>query len=241
MRKILKLVDRQFRFGRQTLVFVQIPHCGGDALHKALADIRTLRYRRLTGRPQELEGVEELDGVGGHQRFGTSPLHHMRERLVYLTVLRAPLQRVLSFQRQVQQSRDHHLRVDLPGIEAASTADFIKRLRDAGSFEIANLQARMVTGQRETSAAEAIAHLEAKYTVVGVEEDRSSYQEPVQRLFPRNVVSLEPAADEGEDAPAAEVTPELEALIAETNGIDAEIHAHFAAKHQLARQEAAVG
>ena len=232
LRKILKLVDRPFRFGRHTLIFVHIPKCGGTSLHRTLEEIGGFRYRHLRGRREDLEGIEELDGIGGHQNFGSTPLHQSRDRLVYITVIRPPMERVLSFYRHVLDHPNHHLRQQMPELEKAEPLEFVERLLEVENYEISNLQTKMLTGRKGLSAEEAIAHVEANFSIVGLLDDERSYLDPLRTMFPRGPIRANSLNVSKPRELDPFITPALEALITESNGTDEEIFAHFASRHQ---------
>lgn len=227
--KIEILKNGPFRPGHHTLIFVHVPKCGGTSLHHTLETIPGFNYRHLRGRPEDLDGLDALDGVGGHQNFSATPLHKTRDGLVYITVLREPRARILSFYKHVTTQSHHHLHRDFPGLAELDPVAFVETLATAGNTEISNLMTRMVTGRGDAGAAEAIAHVAANFSVVGVLEAPSSYLAPLARLFPGATVCANrlnvgpPGAMPGSDSPA------LDRLIEETNAEDLALYAHFAA------------
>ncbi len=227
--KIEPLKDGPFRPGRHTLIFVHVPKCGGTSLHRTLEAIPGFNYRHLRGRPEDLAGLDALDGVGGHQNFSATPLHKARDGLVYITVLREPRARILSFHRHVTTQAHHHLHREFPRLAEMSPLAFVETLAAAGNPEIGNLMTRMLTGRGDIGAAEAIAHVEANFAVVGLLEAPASYLAPLARLFPgatmnANRLNVGPphAMPDGDGAA-------FDRLIGETNAKDLALYAHFAA------------
>jgi len=238
--KVVKLCGQPFE-PHHTLVFVHIPKCGGTSMHRTLETIFGTRYRHLRGRPEDLEGLENVRAIGGHQNFGSTPVHRARTGLVYMTVIRPPAERVLSFHRHVLDHPNHHIRVQMPGIEKASPAEFIEALVAARNDEITNLQTKMLTGRRNLTPQDAIGHVEANFTIVGLLGDENSYVEPLRTLFPRadvraNTLNVSRAQPTMPVRSAA-----LDDLIAETNGKDQILYDHFAARHARARAMTAAG
>lgn len=232
--KILKLTDRPFRFGRHTLIFVHIPKCGGTSLHRTLEEIEGLTYRHLRGSPRDTEGIEDFDGVGGHQNFGATPLHQQRDRLVYITVIRPPRERVLSFYRHVLEHPNHHLHRLIAEAGAKDPVAFVKTLVAAKNYEITNLQTKMLTGRGDIPVAAAIAQVEANFSIVGLLGEPATYLEPLQRLFPRSTVRTNLLNVSRTPEREAWNSPELDALIEETNGKDIALYAHFERKNAAA-------
>ena len=237
--KIIRL-DGPFQPGRHTLIFVHVPKCGGTSLHRTLETIPGLRYRHLRGRPEDLDGIEALDGVGGHQNFSATPLHKARDGLVYITVLRSPRTRILSFYRHVMAHTHHHLHRQFPGLAAMGPVAFVETLARAGNFEIENLQTKMLTGRGDISASDAIAHVEASFSVVGLLEEPDSYLAPLGRMFPGAITQNRLNVGEG-PVPQAADEPALATLIDETNGKDRALYAHVAAAREAAAREAGAG
>lgn len=236
-----KLAGRPFEFGRHTLIFVHIPKCGGTSLHRTLEEIDGLRYRHLRGTPADLDGIEQLGGIGGHQNFGSTPLHRDRDHLVYITVIRSPRDRIGSFYRHVRDHPEHHLRAQIPGIHEMGPVEFVETLAAAGNYEISDLQTKMLTGRSDISAEDAIAHVEAMFSVVGLLGEPASYLAPLQRLFPRGPVNthvLNVGRTTEADIPQMAA---FDALVDETNSRDKALHAHFAAAWQRANESLSAG
>ena len=225
--KTLKL-DGPFEPGRHTLIFVHVPKCGGTSLHRTLELAPGLAYRHLRGRPEDLVGIEALDGIGGHQNFSATPLHRIRNNLVYITVMRSPRARVLSFYRHVMTHAHHHLHQQVPDLADMGPEEFVKALAAIDNYEIANLQTKMLTGRGDIAVDDAIAHVEANFAIVGLLERPESYLAPLERMFPGGVSEHRLNVSEPQSRAEAS-SPALDALIAETNARDEALYAHFAA------------
>lgn len=227
-RKVLKLEGKRFRFGFHTLIFVHIPKCGGTSLHRTLENIQGLQYRHLRGIPEDLEGIESLDGIGGHQNFGSTPLHKSRSRLVYITVIRSPVERVLSFYRHILDHPNHHLRRAHPDLKDASPTQFVERLAAEGNYEISNLQTKMLTGNARLSVDAAIDHISKHYSIIGLLEETKSYLDPLRVLFPNGPIAPNTLNVSTPREVDTLRTPQFEALVQELNDKDHAIYEHFA-------------
>lgn len=132
--RVVVLKQRPFEIGRHSLIFTHIPKCGGASLHQTLRDIFGDAYQQFPERRGEAKPLPSLRAAGGHQTFSTNPLHERRTNLVYITVLRDPVDRFVSFYRHVISHPEHHLHTQHPKIKELPPLDFAKRLIDAGNF-----------------------------------------------------------------------------------------------------------
>jgi hypothetical protein len=137
---------RRFSLPPHTVVFLHIPKTGGMSLHEVLlresrgkptfwiADpVKDLEW--LTTFPEEER--ERWTLVEGHMYYG------VHERLprpcVYMTMLRDPVERVLSYYSHVQERPDHHLH------QAARGLSIGECIRRGLTVEMDNFMVRALT------------------------------------------------------------------------------------------------
>lgn len=225
-----------FNPNEHTLIFTHIPKCGGTSIHRCLHTALDGRYRAFDGRSDYSHGLEGLLGAGGHQPFGRNPLHGRRKDLVYVTILRDPFDRFLSFYQHVQVDRRHYLRERHPELYRMAPLQFAQHLHAVCSDEAADLQTAMLCGRRDIEAAEAVAHIRSNYSIVGTLEKMEEFVSRLQELFPDRTIAvpqIDPARWLRLLKPHRRVRlnrsqeGELRAYIAAANERDCRVYAYF--------------
>jgi len=219
-----------------TLVFIHIPKTGGMSLRKVL-------LRELGGgehfwivdpvkdttwlRTIPHDDRERMALVEGHMYYG---VHELLPRpCVYMTMLRNPLERVLSYYSHIRERTDHHLH------EAARGLSLAECIRRGLTVELDNFMVRAMTSLANTGVpfggvtremlTEAKTHLDG-IAFLGLSE---RFDESLARF--REMLGWR-----GEDVPRVNVTKsrlraeELSesdlALVREANAFDHELYDH---------------
>jgi len=225
------------RFHPRPLIFLQMPKAGGTTLEEVIArQYEGGRIFRFTGSNEneaDFRGLSEqergaFDLLSGHTHFGVH--EHVPSVCTYVTMLRHPLERVLSLYYFVQRDPEHYLHRHGFG-DRRDVDDFVRR---PITVETDNLQTRLLNprpplfvppgGVTEGMLDRAAANLEEHFAVVGVTERFDETLEAMRRVFGwrdvsyemRNVTSGRPGAS---DLPRSAVDAILEA-----NAFDVRLH-----------------
>ena len=221
-----------------TLIFLHLPKAGGMTLHFILEQ-RYPRERIFTfdgTRPhQSVERFQKMSEaqraeyrlLKGHVVYG---VHRAVPRpCTYITLLRDPVERVISQYYYAKSRPEHHLyaRLNQPGMTLYEyAAQFV-------TPEISNQQTSMLAGIRvsesqQTPARELVAlakeHLETHFRVVGLMEEFDTSMLLLQRAFGwsrlfylrENVAREKPAP--------TQIDVRTRELLAEQNALDAELY-----------------
>ena len=84
---------------------------------------------------------------------------------VYVTLLRNPIDRFVSFYHHVQARPYHHLSKAHPELLEMAPLDFARKLVSIGNREISNLQCKMITGRGGVPGVKAVNHARAQFTI----------------------------------------------------------------------------
>lgn len=208
---------------RHTLMFTHIPKCGGTSLTRMFEDAFGEGYRHFCNKPGETDNLENVFAGGGHRNFSAGPLH-ARAEVVYITVIREPVARFVSNYRHIRDHPEHRFRRQFPGIHEMRPLEFARTLHQAGAPEVSNLQARMLA-PKTVSANEAIAHITANYSIVGVLEQIDEFVERLRRMFPD--FRFKQTALNVSQAGTPELDAETIAFVRSINELDIAIYRHF--------------
>lgn len=157
---------------REALVFTHIPKTAGTSLHEAISNALDGNYAVLTpGTVSEID-FETIAGIGGHQPFLATPLGKTKRQLVCISILRDPVDRLISFYGHVKASPNHALSRLYPKIHELGVLEFAELLYAQDYRDIGNLQCHMVCGNRVTPSFEAAtASLRNNFSVFGTVEN----------------------------------------------------------------------
>jgi hypothetical protein len=171
----------------QTLIFLHIPKAAGSTFTRILTRqyksevtyaIDGADVRGSIERIQALSTIEKqrIRLLRGHMHFG---LHvHLPQPSIYVTILRHPVERVVSLYNYLRRHPNHYL-YDAIVSQRMSLEDFV---RSGISTEVDNGQTRLLSGLEEADAPPAIEYgkcsqavleearknLEASFAVVGL-------------------------------------------------------------------------
>lgn len=175
-----------FDLTRNRLIFTHIPKTAGTSLHQLLGEALDGKYTLLVGRNPALPEGDWL-GAGGHQYYGgENPLHDHPGRL-YVTLLRDPVDRVLSAYSHVSPLHDHPIFAQFPGALGKGPVDFVRITTRDRSSSLVEMSPRLLTGPGfdPTDPRGNIERVEAAYAVVGVLEELPAFVDALGQLFDR--------------------------------------------------------
>lgn len=169
----------QFDPDAMLLVFTHIPKSGGTSFHAALNALSGKNYCHLVPGQNDPENIDALWGIGGHFDFESPSVVNSEKDRVYVSLLRHPVERFVSFYKHVMARPFHHVAQANPDVLEMEPLEFAKTLKAAGNREVANLQCRMLCGKGEISAERAIEHVKDFYTYCAPLSDQ---QQTVNRI-----------------------------------------------------------
>lgn len=236
----------------RTLIFLHLPKAAGTTLQ----DIVLRQYPgslgfRFTGAPNRLEAFKQLpesaragfDVLAGHVHFG---IHRwVPGPSTYMTMLRDPVDRVISHYYFVLQHPDHYLYKLVKG-NNLSLHDYIARRT---SIELDNDQTRYFLlrehreipfgGVTDSMLDEARGVLDAYFPAIGLAERFDESLVYLQCLFGWLDISYHKKNVTKERPKMADVAPETLALIREVNRFDVALYEH--ARRLFEQRVAALG
>jgi hypothetical protein len=150
--KISETSHRRVDQGKQTLIFLHMPKTGGTTMHAILRRQYRAQHTFRTNPEQHLESVRlfrelpeeaksKIELVTGHMRFGVH--EHIRRSSFYLTFLRDPVQRVISYYYYILGYQNHYLHQKIK----AGNMSLEDVLESGVSREFNNFQTRRISGQ----------------------------------------------------------------------------------------------
>ncbi|MCH7791319.1 MAG: sulfotransferase family 2 domain-containing protein [Planctomycetes bacterium] len=224
------------------LIFLHMPKAGGTTLEGIVKrQYPGGRFFRFTGMAENVAAFCALpeseraafDVLSGHEYFGIH--EHVRSPCTYITMLRHPVDRIVSLYHYVRRTPDHYL-YNFGFADRRDVEDFVRR---PITPEIDNWQTRLlnprperflpVGGVDEAMLERAMANLAEHFAVVGVTERFDDTLELLRMRFGWTDLSYErrnatPGRSSVDELPASAVGAILEA-----NRFDAQLHG-FAAE-----------
>ena len=220
----------------ETLIFLHIPKVGGMTLSKILerhySPTQTLNFDAGDNQQERFEAVPASQRararlIKGHFFFG---LHRfIAGPSVYITFLRKPVERVLSFYHYARSDPDHYLH-DLLMTEGL---DLKRSVNEDLNLELCNEQTRMLAGDEwedprrpvtRATLERAQANLRTYFRVVGLTEEFDASVTLLHQSFGWRLV---PYAKENvtKDKPEnTSIDPEIRRFIEESNTLDLELY-----------------
>ena len=167
-------------------VFTHIPKCGGTSLHDCLKAMLKDKYVVKTPKI-ELDSLDnQLWGMGGHRFFGHIPPRILDgRRPIYMTILRHPWSRFVSFFNHVAVRPEHHAHKCVPNFNELKPIEVIHKWKALGSRNINNLQTQMICNKNpETATAtEAIENIKKHYRFVSTVDHIDEVLDEVSDFF----------------------------------------------------------
>lgn len=220
----------------ETLIFLHLPKAGGMTLHRILA----MRYPRekiytfdgrapftdlgkFIARPSSERAQYRL--LKGHVPFG---LHQaLPGPSTYITMLRDPVERVISHYYYARSSPDNKLFAQLnqPG---TSLYEYVSQRMGA---EVSNFQTRLLAGSSAKAVSRATLeqakeNLSQFFRVVGLTEEFDTTLLLLQRAFGWSTPFYLRENTTQDKLSGGESEPRARALIAELNALDIELYAY---------------
>jgi hypothetical protein len=226
--------------GGETVIFLHVPKTAGTTLHHILercyprnqiCSFKDPNYRSELENFQKLstETREAYRLIKGHLSFGFH--RHLPGRSTYITFLREPVARALSFYHYARSHPEHYL-YPLLGDDHVDLK-ILLRQRTATTHELFNLQTSMVAGDEwddperpaDRAALErAKQNLRSHFDVVGLTEEFDTSLRLLRRRFGwkvrfytrKNVTRRKDQIDN--------LDPETHSLLREANALDIELY-----------------
>ena len=217
--KPIKLA-RNDRFDADTmlLVFIHVPKSGGTSFHAGLTTIGRGGYLLLEPGSNNPPDIDLLWGAGGHIGFEHGLVARSRKDRVYVTLVRDPLDRFVSFYKHVQQG-PHHLRRMNRALVGMEPLLFAKALVDIGDTEISNLQCRMISGRDGATAETTLEIIERHYSICVPISRQQEALDAIAGMAGHPPIETQRLNTSSQEIPV-EITPELVAFIEEVNSED---------------------
>jgi hypothetical protein len=233
--------NRPYRDTDVTVLFLHIPKCAGttlteDVIMKIFPRRQRLLYydgdtRSLLKLLQEMPARRRmrLRCIAGHFAFGVHQLLPGRAR--YITLLREPVDRVISHFYFVMRTRGHYLYEQVAG-GSISLRDYVEKL---GNIEMDNGQTRILAGIGHgakfgacTQAMLDVAreNLQQHFAAVGISERFDDFLRLVQHRLGWSIPRYK-IKNAGSNCPQAQtIDPATRAAIIEHNRLDIELYRH---------------
>ena len=171
------MIKSDFDPVKHFLAFTHIPKCGGTSVHSCLEKMLGERYAVKSPFHPASRLSPSLWGMGGHFRFEGIPRHILNGRKpIYMTILREPVNRFLSFYCHVAARPEHEVRKAVPNFEELSPLEVLRVWDDVLPRTVRNLQTQMICNMspESASATKAIEIIEEHYRFVATLDSMES-------------------------------------------------------------------
>jgi hypothetical protein len=181
---------------RPTLIHIHIPKTAGSTLNFVLSQALGEHRQFLCARSEDAEELaamsqaerDQIDFIFGHYPYGLRALFTRPAR--YMTCLRDPRQRILSFYRFVLAQEDHPLH-DTVRQKNHDFSSFLRRASEDPHIQdpVDNVQVRMLAGHMRLQAeyddvlASALANIMAGGVLLGDMQDLSGFLARLERVL----------------------------------------------------------
>ncbi len=210
---------------KQLIVFTHIPKSGGTSFHAALNAILNLNYLHLIPGHNNPPDIDALSGIGGHFNFESPSINHSEKDRIYTTLVRHPVDRLVSFYKHVIARPGHHLPVQNPDLLEMDALSFFKALSDLGNNEVDNLQCRLLCEHGPYTAQKAIQNIEDFYAVCLPLSAQQKAINTIAKMCNRNSLKVQ-KLNTSTPKLNVEITPELIRYIENTNSEDMTLYEH---------------
>lgn len=212
---------------RKLLIFTHIPKCAGTSMTKSFVQVYGQGHIKYPQTWQEwlkvrgeIDSMPNVSVLAGHHPFG---LHEFTSRPVcYVTILREPVDRLVSLYKYVSARPDH----EYYSISHGHSFDyFIERVVEKYSNELNNLQCFYISGQR--TAEEAISSAVHNYALVGVTEDTEPFFQKMQSKLHWDPQKVAMKIENATNNNALEISKQTLEIIRQRSAADFKLHEYF--------------
>jgi hypothetical protein len=234
-----------------TVIFLHIPKTGGTTLHKILEQNHK-RKQILTfdgsHHPAQIERFAKLPErrraryrlIKGHLQFGFHRL--VPGDSTYVTFLREPIARALSFYSHARTRSDHYLYRLLKN----EKLDLRTLLEQRTTSELFNQQTHMIAGDQSDSDCSvgrsaletAKQNLQAHFSFVGLTEEFDASVVLLGRVFGWSLPFYVKTNVSSEEMRAEDIDSKTRALLREANALDLELYEFARTMFAMKRQAA---
>ena len=173
-------VFKKFVSKPQNIIFDHLPKCGGTSLNKLLeSNYSRKRIFKMSGSDPDKSVTEflslhsskrnQMNLIYGH--LAGKLIHSVDKNFIVITVLREPIDRIISHYYYVQRKEDHYLhsivKKENMSLEDYAVSDLSEELRNWYVQHFSGLSSVEVKKNKEKSLKMAICNLENNYDLVG--------------------------------------------------------------------------
>ena len=228
------------RSGHQTVIFLHIPKTGGTTLHHILE--RYYSKEQICSfkdpdRHNDIENFKRLSKakreayrlIQGHLSFGFH--RHLPGRSTYITFLREPMARALSFYYYAESHPDHYLYPLLT--DGQVELKTLLRHQTATTHELFNLQTSMIAGDEwadplrpadHAALERAKQNLRSYFRLVGLTEEFDASLQMLSQTFGWKIKAYTKKNVTRRKPQIKTLDTETRALLREANALDTELY-----------------
>lgn len=147
------MLESSFDPSKHFLAFTHIPKCGGTSVHSHLEKMLGKHYAVKSPFRPASDLDSSLWGMGGHFRFDQIPDHILNGRKpIYMTILREPVDRLLSFYNHVAARPEHKAYKIVPNFKNLPPLEALRTWNKVLPGNVRNLQTQMICNMSPESA-----------------------------------------------------------------------------------------